>query len=342
MKRVSTFLVFALALVGIAAATLHVPRAFADEAASQRRTAQQAVEAGLAIVQKGAHNYPNHRACFSCHHQTLPLVAMTEAREQGYKIDEDIHQQQTAHTLRHFSEKLDQLKSGNGIGGRSQTVSYGLWTLDVASHKADESTEAMIAYLLQNQEDDGRWKVHTQRPPMAEGDATYTMLAAYYMQRFATDEQREQVDQAAAKAKSWLAQHDPQTQEDRNFQLWGLYLLGGEEEAVADARRRVLAAQRDDGGWAQRNEMQSDAYATGQTLFILQETGFATDEEPYRRGMQFLLDTQQQDGSWFVETRAKPVQVYFDNGDPHGKSQFISIPATAWAVAALAVAEPQP
>jgi N-acyl-D-amino-acid deacylase len=48
------------------------------------------------------------------------------------------------------------------------------------------------------------------------------------------------------------------------------------------------------------------------------------------------LRTQHDDGSWLVETRSKPVQVYFDNGDPHGKSQFISVAATSWAVAALA------
>jgi len=34
------------------------------------------------------------------------------------------------------------------------------------------------------------------------------------------------------------------------------------------------------------------------------------------RGLRFLLDTQELDGSWFVETRAKPVQPFFDNGYP--------------------------
>jgi hypothetical protein len=42
------------------------------------------------------------------------------------------------------------------------------------------------------------------------------------------------------------------------------------------------------------------------------------------------------DGSWHVATRSKPVQVYFDNGDPHGKDQFISMMATSWSTAALA------
>lgn len=97
----------------------------------------------------------------------------------------------------------------------------------------------------------------------------------------------------------------------------------------------VLDSQRGDGGWAQLDAMESDAYATGQTLWILQATGFDTAEEAYQRGTKYLLSTQC-DGSWFVRSRSKPVQPYFDNADPHGKDQFISTPATCWAVAALA------
>lgn len=47
------------------------------------RTAREAVERGPRIVQKAAANYPSHRSCFSCHHQTLPIFAMVEAREGG-------------------------------------------------------------------------------------------------------------------------------------------------------------------------------------------------------------------------------------------------------------------
>ena len=53
------------------------------------------------------------------------------------------------------------------------------------------------------------------------------------------------------------------------------------------------------------------------------------------KGVQFLLKTQRDDGAWLVETRSKPVQVFFDNGDPGDKSQFISMTATGWAVWAL-------
>ena len=83
-------------------------------------------------------------------------------------------------------------------------------------------------------------------------------------------------------------------------------------------------------------ELKGDAYATGQSLWVLKEAGLERANDAVLRGLKFLLSTQEMDGSWHVVTRAKPVQLYFDNGDPHGADQFISISATGWATAALA------
>jgi hypothetical protein len=54
--------------------------------------------------------------------------------------------------------------------------------------------------------------------------------------------------------------------------------------------------------------------------------------------VRFLLGTQLEDGSWYVRTRAIPVQPYFDSEFPHGQDQFISAAATNWATMALALA----
>jgi hypothetical protein len=55
----------------------------------------------------------------------------------------------------------------------------------------------------------------------------------------------------------------------------------------------------------------------------------------YQRGVRFLLNTQLEDGSWYVRSRAIPIQPYFDSEFPHGKDQFISAAATNWATMAL-------
>src|SRR5262249_16070333 len=102
-----------------------------------------------------------------------------------------------------------------------------------------------------------------------------------------------------------------------------------------------LKTQRADGGWAQLADMESDAYATASALVALHQAGgLSTESAPYRRGLRYLLATQKEDGSWHVVARAKPIQVYFESGYPHGKDEFISIAAAGWATTALALTLP--
>ena len=101
--------------------------------------------------------------------------------------------------------------------------------------------------------------------------------------------------------------------------------------------------QRIDGGWSQLPETESDSYATGQVLFALNTAGRMAATNPvYQKGVDYLLRTQADDGSWHVKTRAIWLQPYFESGFPYGKDQFISTAGTAWAAMALAAAQPSP
>ncbi|HVX12270.1 MAG TPA: prenyltransferase/squalene oxidase repeat-containing protein [Pirellulales bacterium] len=245
---------------------------------------------------------------------------------------------QTTFTQTSFHDDLANLREGQRIGGRAMTVGYGLWALRLAEAAADETSEAMVTFLLKTQHDDGHWSRQTGRPPLEESNVTCTTLAVYGLQKYTAESQRSSAKSAIDKAVQWLSTAKLECQEDKCFRLWSLHLLKAPEEEVAQIRQIVLASQRDDGGWAQLDSMPSDAYASGQTLGILQLTGLSVTSPAYQRGAGYLLSTQCEDGSWHVRSRSQPIQPYFDNGDPHGKDQFISTPATAWAVAALAAA----
>jgi hypothetical protein len=54
--------------------------------------------------------------------------------------------------------------------------------------------------------------------------------------------------------------------------------------------------------------------------------------------VDFLLRTQRPDGSWWVRSRAFPIQPYKESGFPHGKDQWISAAGTRWAAMALSLA----
>ncbi len=85
----------------------------------------------------------------------------------------------------------------------------------------------------------------------------------------------------------------------------------------------------------------SDACSTGSALVALHLAGgVAPIHSTYRRGVQFLIRHQHDDGSWLVKSRSHPFQTYFESGFPHGADQFISAAASGWAVAALTCPSP--
>ncbi len=68
-----------------------------------------------------------------------------------------------------------------------------------------------------------------------------------------------------------------------------------------DAGETALLA---DGGWAQLPGLEPDAWAAGQTLVALHQAGGLKITHPsYQRGIEFLLRTQFEDGSWWVRSR---------------------------------------
>ena len=158
------------------------------------------------------------------------------------------------------------------------------------------------------------------------------------LQLYAPRAHRAEYTKEIARARDWLASATGDTTEERAFRLLGLSWAEAERSLVTAAARHLLAGQRSDGGWSQQTSMASDAYATGEALVALRESGAVRAGDPaVRRGVEFLLRTQLEDGSWFVESRAVPIQAYFESGFPHGAHQWISAAATAWAVNALAL-----
>lgn len=313
--------------------------ALADDSPLSREKLTDAVTRGVRLLEKAAQNYPEHRDCFACHHQTLPLLGMTEARRIGVKIDEAIFDETLQFTHKFFVDRLDALREGRGIGGAALTVGYAAWTFDLAKRPTfDELRQAMAKFVIQRQEQDGRWKPSAIRPPAEQSVVSNTVLALRVLQRAPefNDEWSVSARAAEQRAREWLERQPCDLQEDLVFRLWGLKWFDGPADERARIVERIEQRQREDGGWNAEGNFDSEAYSTGLTLFALLDNGVAADALAVRRAVEYLTKSQHADGSWFVATRAKPVQVFFDNGDPHGKSQFISIAATGFSTAALA------
>ena len=291
----------------------------ADDA--MRMAAQRAIP----LIEKSAAIYTEQRDCFSCHHQALTVMTLSRAKLAGLPVRDDAISEQSKFTLEYFSDRKDRLPKGEGVPGGSYSAGYALAGLTAAKEPANETSRALVQYLLKKQNKDGSWRIGTHRPPLEDSHFTATALGIEGTPK-GTHTQR---------ASNWLKQAKAKSTEDHTFKVLGLHWAKADQKKT-DAAKVLLILQRSDGGWAQLPDMKSDAYATGQALTALKESGLLKAGSPqYKRGVAWLLKNQKADGSWQVKTRSKPIQKYFESGFPHGKDQFISISATCWAVMAL-------
>jgi len=208
--------------------------------------------------------------------------------------------------------------------------------LHAGHHSPDLATDAWARYLKNRQSEDGRWADPSHRPPLEASEFQATATSIRALQAYAPPSRRAEYETAIRRGSEWLKSAKPNTNEDRAFQLLGLAWAGASADSLRATSRELISEQRPDGGWAQHASLASDAYATGQALVALLESGVvAASDATYMRGVAFLLATQLEDGSWYVRTRSIPFQPYFESGFPRGHDQWISAAATNWAAMAL-------
>jgi ankyrin repeat protein len=305
----------------------------------ENNTIQSAVERSLPIIQKADVNFMEKAGCFSCHNEGLTAMAVGTARRKGFTVDERLSQIEVKHVAEFFNGWRDRLLQGIAPGG----VAYALVGLHDQEYKADLNTDAIARYVKQHQLPDGHFQgvgCGGSRPPLCGTEITNTALALRALQFYAPNTDKVSAARSIQAAGLWLAKAQSNTNEDRAYRLLGLVWADRDRDAVRKALRELSETQRQDGGWPGIASMSSDAYATGEALVALSEAGVPPADRVFQRGVTYLLSTQLTDGSWYMKTRALPVQPYFDNGFPHGEDQWISVAATDWATMALALAAP--
>jgi ankyrin repeat protein/mono/diheme cytochrome c family protein len=317
-----------------------VPTEPAKRAAMVRDGAQRAIvllqRSSTAFLENG---FVRDRAqCVSCHQQALPAVAFGLARERGLRVDErELGRQLAATIADHTREaerarELDEPDPGGGT-----TLGYDFDGLNALHYAPDELTGVTTRYLLHTQQADGWWSPTIRRPPIEDGVIVRTAWSARALQLYPPAGRGREIDDALRRTRTWLARQPTPTHNDRVFQLLGLAWSNETPPAMREFADALARTQRSDGGWAQLPGLGSDAWATGSALFALYKAGVTTSHPAYQRGVEFLLHTQFDDGSWFVRSRTWPFQPHFDGKFPHGKDQWISAAGTAWATIALLV-----
>lgn len=309
-----------------------------------------AARKSLERVEASMRAFTQRTGCVSCHNEGFARWTVGFAREHGAEIDKSLQETQSKRVLAEIEQRkplhlkaLRDPKAMSELGGPFGDLvpEYTALLMGAAANQEPptEGISAAAMILARLQSPDGSWPYDMPRGPMQSSRFTMTAMALQIITRYAPKDYAAEVEQRLARARTWLLSAPVKTSEDRAFRLLGLKSCGASAGERSGALRELLAGQRLDGGWARLPGLKSDAYATGQALFALHEGGeLAASDPAYRKGVEFLLRTQDDSGAWFVNKEVMPGNFYFDTGFPYGQSQFISHSATGWATMALLLA----
>jgi hypothetical protein len=301
-----------------------------------------AINKSLVLLQNSSHEFLESAAiCHSCHNQGIGVVAFSLAKEKGFDVSDNT-----------INEALDSTSSFWNKSSNNQTLAensdpvaivmtgnYDLWALSASHSKTNKTLDLLARNIMRKQMYDGSWVSPGQRPPLEYYSFTATALTAKNIQSYMPPILHIEVKQRIAKARTWLINTKPEANEEKVFQLLGATWCKADENFIAQQAKKLLAAQHVDGGWSQLDSLKTDAYATGQSLYALNQSGqLAVTAPAYQKGIDFLLRTQLADGSWHVKTRSYPFVPYVISGFPHGNDQFISAAGSNWANLALLLA----
>jgi len=316
-----------------------VPKAEGTNAplSSESPDARTAVQRSVSLLERATSQFFGKANCFACHEQPAAAFAVGAARAKGITIDQNGASERWSQLTSGLN--ASQLEGAAPLGGADNNL-YLAEALVRSGYAADRKTDILAANLAAYQGGDGGWHLPGYaRSPLQDNDFSRTAMAIHALKTYGTPARADETKQRIERAKQWLLRASPVTTEDFDMRLSGVAAAGAPASDLRKLAEPILAKQRPDGGFAQRDALVSDAYATGMTLWTLANAGvLRPGDDVYRKGVKFLLATQAPDGSWHVTSRATTFQIYFEGGFPYSHDQWISIMGTGWATAALSLA----
>jgi hypothetical protein len=308
---------------------------------------QQAVNRAIGYLQAESAAWLNTRKCAACHHVPMPLWALSEAGRQGYQIDRKF----VANTTESLLGSRDKLLSSKIFPNpadppdprpQGRGLNMGLPFLAVAARSLPSLTDGqkhsltLIAdELIKKQQPDGSWEFFAtlRRPPINESQTTDAAWIILALQGETGPDAPQSHRAALAKAAAWLeATRHSDLHQDKALRVLLGVRFAWPRQMIQSTIDELFALQRADGGWSQSVPgWKSDAFATGQTLYVLALTGYTAEQPEIKRAIDFLITTQKPDGTWPMTSRSTP------NGEPGGAKDLAPITCTAgsWATLGL-------
>ncbi len=306
-------------------------------------SAKDAIRKGVAFLTADAKRWMAERAkaphaanCVSCHHPTLGIWALNEAKRRGHAIDDKFLTEMKSWALATYKKRNPDAGAETRQGYTNSTLegtylAFALGSGPLPKREHREILEHLLRRVLAMQEPDGSWKPFGYWAPLIDKqyfNTTWTYLALSSHE--VSEKTKGDLAAGRAKALKWLEANPPEDHHQAviaRLLLWKR--LGKPQSDAEPLLRQLTAGQNPDGGWSQTPKMGSDALATGQTLYVFGLAGKNTKDAHVQKARDFLRRTQRLDGSWPMISRPPA------RGKPTDNLMPIVYAGTAWATLGL-------
>ncbi|HVX64267.1 MAG TPA: hypothetical protein VHC19_26835 [Pirellulales bacterium] len=304
------------------------------ETAASATPLEKAVERGLKFLADDAAKWRTDHECATCHHGAMTVWAFSEAVQRGIPIQAEQAAEMSSWTKTQFWKGIDQPRDPRPGWNLVKLPTIYLAVLAQQTPEQgvlsrDEVAQA-AAHIARHQEADGFWSTPPPRngpPPVFESPEVLTLWACAALD---PRDPNPTVRESRENAARWL--NKAPRGEDLQAALLRLLIdvrLEQPPDAIQPQIDKIFQRQQADGGWGQVKDLASDAFATGQALFILNQTGIKSDRPEIEWAVAFLVSHQNENGSWPMTSRAQPGEKPFTNPVP------ITYFGSAWATIGL-------
>lgn len=276
--------------------------------------ARSGAQKGLAFLGREAADWQAKNACYGCHVQAVTLEAMVVGKKNAFDVDDA--------AFRTVIEGMLTIKGGArgphgfNVGDNPNHLpetsrAFGGAALAHFDESLDDRVRGDLlrtaTIMLRDQDQDGSLRESYSSPPIVVGRIQSTMQGAITWRQTHARTADDQWLEPLRRAEGWLraratelAKEEAPATQDVAYALLGLVSsgAGAQEPTVAALAQRLAKRQNEDGGWGFTKDEASNAYATGQVLYVLRRWGMADGTPTLARGTAWLLGKQQESGGW--------------------------------------------
>jgi hypothetical protein len=276
---------------------------------------REAAQRGLDWLQYAAPAWVAKNPCFGCHVQSQVLMGQAVALKHDYRVH--------LRAVRWLNENVRHSPSNGSWFHPSHTAtSFGAmgtaYAADLLGLKDDKGLFGGHPYgkglllesadsLVGRQEKEGAMPFDLPEPPIGQGQFMTTSNALVALKRAADHTDDARYDRAIERAVGWIAEHEPQTTQDKIYKVISLMHYGtpDQKRSAWSVVETLAAEQQPDGGWKENAAADgSSPFSTGQVLYAFKQAGVSIHGAMFRRGVDFLLTHQNNDpkdlnnGTW--------------------------------------------